>query len=371
MSIASLDGPAPAHAGTVDPEWLINVLSHSGVRAGDRLMGVRAQPLDAGVGAFSSLLRLELTYDAPSRDLPRSLVLKLPSTIAANRRRALAFDMYRREALFYRDVAPTLAVRVPRCYWSNADGDRGHGALLLEDLQGLSRGDQLAGISLAQARRAVQWVAAMHAQWWETHQLADLVWLPRLGGWTEDELVRAYRAQWPAFARTFASDLPPGSLEAGARLCDEMETLLHALSTSPRTLLHGDFRADNLFFSDHSRGSGVAVIDWQLSCSGRAVSDVAYLLCQSMSASARRRHEIEILRAWHDELGARGVTGYSFHDAVRDYARGVQLCVAYAVVGSALHREDDRAIALGRAQVQRSFAAALDLSGGGAFAVTR
>ena len=329
-------------------------------------MDVRARPLDAGVGAFSSLFRVELAYDAQPRDLPGSLVLKLPSSIAANRDRALAFDLYRREALFYREVAPTLAVRVPRCYWSSVGSDPAHAALLLEDLQGLSRGDQLTGLSVAQARRAVGWVAAMHAQWWEAQQLADLAWLPRLGGWTEGELVHAYQSQWRAFARTFANALEPASLDAGARLCDELEALLRELAASPRTLLHGDFRADNLFFGARSRGGGVAVIDWQLCCSGRAACDVAYLVCQSMPVAARRRHDIEILRAWHDELRARGVTGYSFHDAVRDYARGVQLCMAYAVVGSALDREDDRARALARAEVQRSFAAALDLSGSGA-----
>lgn len=339
-------------------------VSGSGVRASNRLMDMRTRPLDAGVGAFSSLFRLELTYDAPPRDLPGSLVLKLPSTIAANRDRALAFDLYRREALFYREVAPILAVRVPRCYWSSVDSDPAHAALLLEDLQGLSRGDQLRGLSVAQARRAVGWVAAMHAQWWEAPQLAELAWLPRLGGWTEGEFVRAYRSQWPAFARTFAKVLQPASLDAGARLCDELDALLGELSASPRTLLHGDFRADNLFFGAHSQGSGVAVIDWQLCCSGRAASDIAYLLCQSMSVASRRRHDIDILRAWHDEIRARGVSGYPFHEAVRDYARGVSLCMAYAVVGSALDREDDRALALGRVQIQRSFAAALDLSGG-------
>lgn len=327
-------------------------------------MDVHTRPLDAGVGAFSRLFRLELTYVAPSRDLPASLVLKLPSTTAANRDQALAFDLYRREALFYREVAPTLAVRVPRCYWSSVGSHPAHAALLLEDLQGLCRGDQLSGLSVAQARRAVASAAAMHAQWWEAPQLAELAWLPRLGEWTEGELVRAYRSQWPAFAGTFAKELQPASLDAGARLCDELEALLRELSASPRTLLHGDFRADNLFFGARSRGGGVAVIDWQLCCSGRAASDIAYLLCQSMSVAARRRFDIDILRAWHDEIRVRGVTGYSFHDALRDFARGVQLCMAYAVVGSALDREDDRALALGRVQVHRSFAAALDLSSG-------
>lgn len=319
------------------------------------------QPLDAGVGAFSRLVRLNLIYRAPVPHLPRSLVLKLPSSVSANRDRALAFDLYRREALFYRDVAPSLHLRVPRCYWSSVDTNPSRAALLLEDLSGLSSGDQLAGITPGEAFRAVRCVAAMHAQWWEAPRLTELSWLPCLGGWTKGELARAYRAQWPAFARMYASDLRPGSLEAGARLRNGLEPLLREISASPRTFVHGDFRADNLFFDDRSRWDEVAVIDWQLCCRGCGAFDVAYLLCQSMPVHVRRRHDAAILRAWHEALGAHGVSGYSFDDAGRDYARGVQLCLAYAVVGSALERVTARARALARVQVARTLAAARDL----------
>lgn len=358
----SLEEAPPVMGVNVEAGWLAAALSASGLPVDDNLASVQARTLDQGLGAFSRLVRLDLTYRVPLH-LPPSLVLKLPSDVAVNDERARAFDLYRREALFYRDVAPTLTLRVPRCYWSNLDIEPHRPALLIEDLGSWSRADQLAGISVAQARQAVRSLAEMHAQWWEAPRLGHVPWLPCLGGWTKGELVRTYRAHWPGFVARYARELPPGSLDAGERLCDELEPLLHETAAPPRTLIHGDFRADNLFLDDDATGA-VAVIDWQLCCRGRGAFDIAYFLCQSMPESARRRHEASILRTWHDALLQQGVRRYSFDDAVCDYARGVQLCVAYAVVGTSLDRAGERALTLALAQVRRSFSAALDLSDG-------
>ncbi|HEX6539665.1 MAG TPA: phosphotransferase [Candidatus Dormibacteraeota bacterium] len=347
----------------VDAGWLAAVMSASGLPVDDNVASIRTRLLDTGLGAFSRLVRLDVTYRLPAPHLPRSLVLKLPSDVTVNDNRALAFDLYRREALFYRDVAKALKLRVPRCYWSSLDTEPHRPALLIEDLDSWSRADQLAGISVARARQAVRSIAEMHAQWWEAPRLAHVTWIPCLGGWTKGELVRIYRAHWPGFVDRYASELPPGSLEAGARLCDELEPLLHETAACPRTLVHGDFRADNLFFGDGSECE-VAVIDWQLCCSGRGAFDVAYLLCQSMPVSVRRRHGASILWTWHEALVQHGVRRYSFDDAIRDYERGARLCVAYAVVGTALEGADDRALTLALAQVRRSFSAALELSEG-------
>lgn len=346
----------------VDPEQLVTSLHQAGELDG-HLTGVHAQPLAPGLGAFSRLVRVELTYGTPNPHLPRSLVLKLPSAPSTNLDRAMAFDLYRREALFYRDVAPLLSLRVPRCFWSSIDTDSHRAALLLEDLKDLSQGDQLAGISPQQALRVAKSIAAMHAQWWEAPQLTDLSWLPCLGGWTKGELVRAYREQWPVFARMYARDLGPDELDSGTRLCDELDPLLREIAASPRTLVHGDLRADNIFFSRRSGEDEVAVIDWQLCCRGCGAFDVAYLLCQSSPVQERRRHERAVLHVWHDTLRARGVREYSFDDAIRDYARSVRLCLAYAVVGSSLDRVSARERSLARVQVTRTLAAIRDLRG--------
>ncbi|MEA3055453.1 MAG: hypothetical protein QOD30_885, partial [Actinomycetota bacterium] len=49
----------------------------------------------------------------------------------------------------------------------------------------------------------------------------------------------------------------------------------------PLTLLHGDLRADNLFFTPGPDREVVA-LDWQIAVTGRAAYDVGYLLAQSV-----------------------------------------------------------------------------------------
>jgi hypothetical protein len=360
VSLASLGGLQLAGVDAVDAQELMTALVEADLRFSNRLVRIDTEPLDAGLGSFSRLIRLKLLYRTRPSGAPRSLILKLPSNVEANHARAVSFDLYRREALFYRDVAPTLVVRVPRCHWSSIDTEGNRATLLLEDLSGMSRGDQLAGMNAARALCAVRCAARMHAQWWETPTLAELSWLPCLGGWTKGELVRAYGAHWPAFTRVYHEDLPHEVVRTGHRLCSELEALLHEIAASARTLVHGDYRADNLFFDGVSSAAPLAVIDWQLCCRGSGAFDIAYLLTQSMEVASRRRFEMRLLREWHRTLVASGVSAYSFDDAVRDYRRGVTLCLAYVVVGAGLDRVGSRAQALARAQVTRTIAAMHD-----------
>ena len=63
------------------------------------------------------------------------------------------------------------------------------------------------------------------------------------------------------------------------------------------TICHGDFRVDNLMFDDRAgRRRPVAVLDWQISYRGPAISDVAYFLCQSLTVEERRAHETALVR---------------------------------------------------------------------------
>ena len=73
---------------------------------------VRRRPLGEGVGMVSGLEMLELEYERG--DGPATMVFKFPGTNDANRAVALAFDLYRREVLFYRDVAAFDYGRDPR-----------------------------------------------------------------------------------------------------------------------------------------------------------------------------------------------------------------------------------------------------------------
>ena len=60
------------------------------------------------------------------------------------------------------------------------------------------------------------------------------------------------------------------------------------LGNGPTTLVHGYFRAGNLFLDRESSTRSVIAIDWQLAMRCRGAFDVAYLLGTSLRPSDRR-----------------------------------------------------------------------------------
>ena len=343
----------------VSVAWLAGTLNRAGLSIGGRLSAVEQEPVGTGRGVFGQLTRLRLTYSHRYPGEPASLILKAASGVAANRSRAKAFDLYVREARFYREVAPSLRLRVPRCYCGEIDADTGESVLLLEDLGHLQVGDQITGLGPERASLAVSQIAAPHAQWWEEQALNQLRWMPLLDSPMMQQLAGMYQRQWPAFVSMHGDDLPIGSAALGECVGSHVDDVLAGLSRPPLTIIHGDFRADNLYFGAPHRPQ-IVVADWQLACRGRGAFDVAYLLCQSLRSNDRRRHELAILRLWYQRLMSAGVSRYSFADAVHDYALGILLCIVYTVVGTALDREDERGVAVARAQAIRTFTAALD-----------
>ena len=65
----------------------------------------------------------------------------------------------------------------------------------------------------------------------------------------------------------------------------------------------------------------MATLDWQTITVGPALTDVAYFLSAGLDPDVRRAHEIELVRGYHAELLARGITGYGWDDCWRDYRR--------------------------------------------------
>jgi aminoglycoside/choline kinase family phosphotransferase len=348
------DGPARI---TVD--WVTETLERGGVSLEGRLRSLETHPV-TGDGVFAQIIRLRLSYDGYRASDPDSLILKLRSPSEANCQRAARFDLYEREARFYEQIARRLDVRTPRCYWSCFDPATGQFGLLLEDLGRLTPGDQLRGLSIRHSHAAVKEIAALHTRWWESPSAEALRWMPALDGPVTRQLCDVYRESWPAFVAIHGDRLPQGGKSLGQQVGDRLEELLAGLSGSPATVIHGDLRAENLLFAN--RGSHPpAVIDWQLAARGRGAFDVAYLLCQSMTVTDRRRHERAILRSWHHEIIRNGRAEYSFDQAAADYKLAALTCLGYTVAGTALERPGPRGRAIARTLAARSFIAAIDL----------
>ena len=126
----------------------------------------------------------------------------------------------------------------------------------------------------------------------------------------------------------------------------------------PFTVTHGDYRLDNLFFGE---GDDVWVIDFQTSSRGGGAYDVGYFMSQSVPIDVRREHEAALLKGYHDELTANGVTGYAFDQFMEDYRVGVLygwIIPVYAV--GTLDSSSERAMALWTEVIKRAQAAMRD-----------
>jgi hypothetical protein len=353
----------PRTVAEITPSWLTQALRAGGGLTRSNVVAVASQAIGQQVGFLDGLARLYLTYDHDEGDAPRSVVVKIPSCESAYRRIGDRYHAYEREFRFYGDVAPGAPVRLPRCYYRVMDREADAYLLVLEDLGSLAAGDQVRGLTRDQAGAAVETIGRLHARWWEAPALEALDWMPR-----RNIQPARYGQFWPRFRQTIGPLLPAPALAIGEKLGGHLEGLLRAMEGRPSTIVHSDYRADNLLFDDPSRPDPVVVVDWQLAIRGRGVLDVARLLCGSVSPPDRAACEMDVLRRWHQTLEAGGVKGYSFPQAVHDYKVGVLLCLYYPVtIHEAEEGAGERGVALADAQIERFFTAALELEADSVF----
>jgi aminoglycoside/choline kinase family phosphotransferase len=230
--------------------------------------------------------------------------------------------------------------------------------LVMEDLKDLVAGDQVRGMSRAQVLAAVRTIAPLHAVWWNADQRQALPWVPSV----EQQLKmlsftpQSIRTAWPLFLETFGDSLPPGGRALGERIIQHVEGILAAFVKGTRTLVHFDYRADNLFIDDRTPKAPIVVVDWQLTMWALGAYDVARLAGGSISAAERGGHHEEIVECWHGGLMAGGVTGYAQEEAWRDYRLSAIVAMLNPVLFHYMFKTGgDRGTALGAAMTERFF----------------
>lgn len=241
----------PTTLADLRPAWLGDALGCAVASYGLERIGV-------GVGIMGDLARITPRYAEERPDLPKSVVVKVKASSDLNAGMCFSMGFYEREVRFYREVARDLSIRVPACFRAELDVPGQRFALVLEDLQGYELLDGLDGIPFEEAVRAVECIAEFHADWWDAPGLDALDWLPRTNDPVTLGYGEYYRRSWPAFVENFGADLSPEALEAGKAGGERQEDLLHALASPHTTIVHNDFKLDNLFFG---ADGGVVIID--------------------------------------------------------------------------------------------------------------
>ncbi|MCY3914231.1 MAG: phosphotransferase [Chloroflexi bacterium] len=306
----------PADAASIDAAWLTRALRSNGVLTDGAVASVQVEPLGGSQGFAGQLRRLRLTYDGEAHGAPPSYIVKLHSPNAITRELIQRIGAASREIRFYRELADRAGVPTAALHFAAREGERY--VLLLEDLAPARAGDPAAGCSPEQVRAAVAVVAGMHAAWWESPALAALDWIPEFAELTATRHAIC-REAWPEFVERYQGRLPDLCNRVGPALIDGLDTVRHVLSQAPPTLLHGDFRPDNVMFAADGAGTPAAFVDWQVMLRGPGLMDVAYFLVSATERDSRRAVERDVLRAYREALARRGVTGYTAEQCQTDY----------------------------------------------------
>lgn len=352
----------PAGPDGLDADWFTTAMRSRGAIGDDARIGAfEAEPIGVGVGILSLLWRV--AFDYAEGDGPATAILKVPHTVQGARETAHAFRFYAREVGFYTEVGHRTPLGTADAYAAELDPETQDFVLLLEDLGGRRQVDQLDGCSVGDAVVVAEQIAVHHARWWEDEAIIAADWTVRACDPPNPQaLPPTLRQSWPLIEERFAHLLPGPVFAAAQRMPDACGALLDRLSEPPVTLIHGDYRLDNIFFAAPGDADPpVKAVDWQISGLARAPYDLAYFMSQSLTPEDRKAADEPVLRAYHDALTGSGVRGYSADQCWEDYRLATLFCACYPLNAGALDLVNDRAVALFEAMLGRSSAAILDL----------
>ncbi len=349
----------PTTVEAITPDWLTGVLSERLNLGGAKVTGFEVKDVGAGLGFLGRVCRLALTYDRPAPTAPASIIAKLPSFDPGARMVTTTFRHYEKEVRFYQQMAKANCLRSAGSYFEAFDPESGDFALLLEDMAPARNGDQVAGLSIADAKIAAAELGRMQAQWWNKPALHAFDWLPAFNDPAMLGLEGVFGQCWAPY-RDFIGDRMPAELRpVGDELSTKITRMLNALTKKPCTVVHGDWRADNFFFDGPTP---FAVIDWQIVIKGLGAFDLAYMLAGSLSVENRRAAEHELVRLYHAKLVEGGVKDYSFEDCWNDYRTCVLMAWIWPVIGvGALDPTNERGLAFFHEWSKRACTAVVDV----------
>jgi hypothetical protein len=319
------------------------------------------EPIGTGVGLMGLLYRLTVDYDSDREEAgPRSVIVKLPVLIEETRHVARVYRFYEKEVAFYCQLAGETSLRTPEIYFAAHDGGTDNFVLVMQDMGHLRAVDQVVGCERADARAAVAALANHHVSFWNDPRLFDdeLAWLPfGSDAPTPDGVQEGFASYWDAFVGFMGDDLHPEVKAVGDWLPGAARELLSVPEGHAMTVVHGDFRLDNLLFDEER---AVTALDWQLVTKGVAGYDFAYFVSQSLSADARRHYLNELVETYLATLVAGGVN-YPLDQFWLDVRRTLLFCLAYPVQAMALDLTEPRAAALVGEMAHRASSAILEM----------
>ena len=340
----------PQSVEEIDAAWLTLAVHSSGLAGEAEVVDFRTGSPGSGVGFQAQTIRVSLDWNSDELDAPDVVLVKFPTDNVGNRGLAEAEGGYDREFDFYERLSADFPVRVPRLIHATRDpgpslaarrrrerfvdglprpvvkfigrharklirATRRRYALVLEYIpdarittaQDLPPAEDLSAILRALGR--------MHAHYWRYPGLAD----DSIVEWSmvtqmPNVMHGLYRAWRDEVVEREPEVFTDGFMRHADWFGDHIVGLVDHLN-EPLSIRHGDCRTDNMLFTD----TGLVMVDFGVSGSGRPAGDVAYLLSETiLPGPGARATFLRLCREYHDGLVAAGVTDHPLDEFLND-----------------------------------------------------
>ncbi|HUG00078.1 MAG TPA: phosphotransferase [Ilumatobacter sp.] len=337
----------PTSIEEITPTWLTGALQ-------ERFPGVEVTGVDIEDvldGTATKVLAL-LTYGGAGRPdgAPESVCVK--GGLKENGPLMAATGIYEREAIFYRDIAPTLPATGSGAWWAGADSASRLGVVVLDDLRAASANfcRATSPMTVDEVAEGLGLIAGYHAATWNSPMLHSH---PSLDCYvTRDNPSGQYFATMDAdrvasfLALPLRSAAIPTELHRPQHIIDLFWRWVDQNETGSLVLTHGDAHIGNWF----QRPDGtLGLVDWQTMCRMRCAHDVAYFVGSALDTADRRRSEQDLVREYLARIVAAGAEAPSFDDMWLDYRRHMAFgLMAWLTSLEWMNPEEIHAAAVGR-----------------------
>ncbi|MBT4522216.1 MAG: phosphotransferase [Halieaceae bacterium] len=332
----------------ITPQWLTKVLKEQGVLPKGSVTQVSWRVI--GTGKMGDNVQFTIGYDHPC-NAPATLVAKLPASDETARSMAGSLGAYRREVMFYSELAGQTTMSTPTVYLQMMDQDGMDFVIVMEDLSMAEPGNQLIGETPERAMHAMAEVAKLHAAFHNKTDILERDYLTRSdadGAAFGQELMEQ---NWPGFKARFGHGLNSECIA----FCDDYVAGYAGWATryrGPKTVIHGDFRSENILFGE---GGQATTVDWQTIAESCGVADVSYFLGGSLTTEERRQSERGLVEHYRQALAGAGVNlgSEACWEQYRQFsAHGLVLTILGAMFSEAGTRSDQMFLVMAQRHLQ-------------------
>ena len=313
-----------------------------------------------GTGQIGKCVRYSFTF-AERGNLPDSVVGKFPSDDENSRQTGVALLNFLKEVRFYQELQHRVAINTPPCYFADIFEKGPEFFLLLQDLAPAEQGDQLAGCSPMVARAALQELVGLQSAGWCNSSLQELKWLYDADKIDLVDTMKLYRQTLPGFVERYGPNLAADEVAIIQQVGAAASTPLNAAFPDIFSLLHVDYRLDNLMIRSLGDDTTITAVDWQSLTLGPPMNDVAYFIGAGLEPDVRTPVEEELVRGYYEGLIDAGVGDFSWDDCWLGYRRCAFAGFAVTVIASMLVQRTERGDTMFKTMARRHARHAIDL----------